>query len=144
MRRSVVVDVQTSPVLERALSLTLPEQRTPEWHAMRRNYITGSAIDTVMGANPYETPTKLMLIKAGKPDDFKGNAATEHGSKYEDIARELYERAHSRRVMHVGLVPHPTHPLLAHSPDGLSVRCRRTRCGRGGGWMRSTLGRRCW
>lgn len=112
--------VRTNAELERALGMDLPEQRSVAWHAMRRDFITGSAIDTVLGTNPYEPPLKLMLIKAGKPDHFAGNAATAHGTRYEDVACALYEAKHKRRVMHVGLVPHPTHELLAHSPDGLS------------------------
>jgi putative phage-type endonuclease len=120
MYRAVQLDVRTNAVLEHALALNSPEQRSAEWHEMRSRYITGSAIDTVLGTNPYETATSLMLIKAGKPNIFTGNAACDHGTLYEQIACMKYEKRWHRRVFHVGLIPHTTHELLAHSPDGLS------------------------
>ena len=110
--------------IERALDYDSPAQRTEAWHNLRRNHVTGSLIDTIMGTNKYAGPAgrdKAMLIKAGMPDDFTGNAATRHGTLYEPIAIAKYEAVQKRKVFEVGLIPHPDMPLLAHSPDGLSL-----------------------
>jgi putative phage-type endonuclease len=111
---------RTTWKVERALSLQTPEQRSAEWLEARRDKLTGSIIDTIIGNNPYQSAESVLLVKAGKPDIFTGNQATAHGTLYEPEAIEKYSARYNRVVLGCGLIPHPTHPLLAHSPDGLS------------------------
>lgn len=86
---------------------------------MRDNCLTGSAVATALDINPYEKPESLILTKCGY-GEFKGNAATEHGNKYEDEARILYEKMYQEKVHELGLLPHPTIDFLAGSPDGVT------------------------
>lgn len=96
-------------------------QRSPEWFEMRKSRITGSIVDTILGTNPYASYEQLVAEKAGMPCEFRGNAATQHGTLYEPEAIALYEQTTGRKVIELGLVPHPECSILAHSPDGISV-----------------------
>jgi len=97
----------------------LPAQRTDGWYAMRKNSLTASAVASALGVNKYETANKLITVKCGE-GTFTGNAATEHGNKYEDEARILYENMYNEKVHEVGLLPHPTLDFLGGSPDGVT------------------------
>ena len=41
--------------MEQLLNFKTPEQRSPEWFAMRSNYLTSSDLGTVLGLNKYKT-----------------------------------------------------------------------------------------
>lgn len=69
--------------------------------------------------NKYEKPENLILTKCGY-NEFKGNAATEWGNKYEDEARQIYENMYNEKVHELGLLPHPGINFLAGSPDGVT------------------------
>lgn len=107
--------------LDEILQTPLIAQRTPEWFDMRTSKLTGSIIDTVLKTNPYQTVEALICEKAGMPNEFHGNEATRHGTKYEAVAVAEYEKRTQRKVLEFGLIAHPTHPRLAYSPDGVSV-----------------------
>ena len=51
---------------------------------------------------------------------FFGNAATEHGNKYEDEARDIYCEKYGEVVHEIGLYPHPEYNWLGGSPDGVT------------------------
>ena len=108
------------PNVEKLLKKTYAEQRSQEWLDLRKNMLTASDCATAIGENKYEKPFDLLLKKCGKGKPFTGNAATEHGNKYEDEARILYEQRHNEVVHEIGLEPHPKHPWLGGSPDGIS------------------------
>ena len=74
---------------------------------------------TALGVNKYEKPENLILTKCGY-NEFKGNAATEHGNKYEDVARVIYEKRYNEKVHELGIIPHPEIGFLAGSPDGVT------------------------
>lgn len=95
------------------------EQRSEEWLELRQGMLTASDVATAIGENKYETPRGLLLKKCGY-NKFTGNAATEHGNKYEDEARILYEQRYGEVVHEIGLCPHPKYPWLGGSPDGVS------------------------
>jgi putative phage-type endonuclease len=96
-----------------------PEQRTDGWYKLRRDCLTASAVASALGQNPYESANALIKVKCGQ-GEFKGNAATEHGNKYEDEARMLYEELYGEKTHELGLLPHPTIDFLAGSPDGVT------------------------
>jgi len=86
---------------------------------MRDNCLTASAVATALGQNKYEKPEGLIITKCGF-GEFKGNQFTEHGNKYEDEARMLYEERYGEKTHELGLLPHPTIDFLAGSPDGVT------------------------
>lgn len=81
--------------------------------------LTASDAATAIGCNPYEPPENLILKKCGHIK-FNGNAATEHGNKYEDEARDIYCEKYGEVAHEIGLYPHPEHSWLGGSPDGIT------------------------
>jgi putative phage-type endonuclease len=107
------------PQVEKLISKEYAEQRSEEWLQLRGKMLTASDAATAIGDNPYEKPEGLILKKCGY-NKFTGNAATEHGNKYEDEARILYEERHNEKCHEIGLYPHPTIKWLGGSPDGVT------------------------
>lgn len=99
-------------------------QRTPEWYHKRRHHLTASSIASAVGENPYEQRRTAIKKKVGLEQGFQGNAATEHGNKYEDVAIELYEKRTGEKVISFGLlesIKGPETHFLAGSPDGITA-----------------------
>lgn len=95
-------------------------QKSKAWLDSRRRRLTASDAAAVMGKNPYRNGLQVLMTKLGLGKAFEGNEATRHGEAYEDEAILLYEKITGRKVRHFGLVPHPHHPDLAASPDGIT------------------------
>lgn len=130
---------------EQAEHIMNEPQRTDLWKKHRQGRMTASNYGTAAGHNKYSTPRKLLMNLLW--EDFKGNAATEHGTKYEPVAAQFYEKwiqqmyqlphDHPHRlkiippamselvfdsrpqVDYPGLMVCPELPWLAVSPDGL-------------------------
>ena len=98
-------------------------QRTEEWYQKRNNHLTASAIATAVGANKYEKKSVLIKRKTGLAPAFKGNAATEHGNKYEFTAIEKYEQSTGQKVIEFGLLKslNEGEDFIAGSPDGITA-----------------------
>lgn len=98
-------------------------QRTEPWYAKRRKHITASTIAAICGDNPYETRISALKKKVGHEPPFRGNAATEHGNKYEDVAIRIYEERHGEKCLEFGLLEslNPNEEYLAGSPDGITA-----------------------
>lgn len=106
----------------------LAPQGTDAWFARRRNFLTASAIATVIGKSPYESRINLMrskLVPTTK-DSSGGNSYTAHGHKYELEAIKAYEAQTNRKCISFGLLEslNDGENFLAGSPDGI------TACGR--------------
>lgn len=110
-----------TPWIAECIDMPLVPQRSEEWFELRKSRITGSVVDTILGNNPYGDYDQLVCEKAGMPVAFKGNDATAHGTKYEPVAIEEYCRVTGRHVVELGLTPHRSCTMLAHSPDGISL-----------------------
>lgn len=95
------------------------EQRSPEWLALRENLLTASDVASAIGKNRYEKPDDLLRKKVLKVP-WAGNAATEHGTRLEPVAREMYDAKTGRKTHEIGLVQHPKYPFLGGSPDGIT------------------------
>lgn len=99
------------------------EQGTQEWLDARKNRVTGSRAGAILGVNPYATADDVMreMVREhfGAEREFTGNAATEHGNEYEDVALQDYELMTGNDVTRAGLIVHPDYDWLAVSPDGL-------------------------
>lgn len=98
-------------------------QRTDPWYKKRREHITASTIAAICGDNPYESRVAALKKKVGTEPPFRGNAATEHGNKYEDVAIRLYEERHGEKCLEFGLLEslNPDEGYLAGSPDGITA-----------------------
>ena len=120
--------------MEQLLNFKTPEQRSPEWFAMRSNYSTSSDLGTVLGLNKYKTAEELFNEKTGiVKKEFIDNEAIKHGVKYEAEAIDLYCTVLNRKSYEIGLVPFNTFrtqedidsmmdcSFLAGSVDGVTV-----------------------
>lgn len=101
------------------VNLPQPEQRTAAWYDMRKTRLTASDLAGAIGESKYDTPYDILLKKCGGEKPFTGNAATQHGVKYEPIATQIYEKRNSVKIKEFGLIAHPTVPFLGASPDGI-------------------------
>lgn len=124
------VDLQ----VQKLYNLPQYEQRSSEWFAQRKDRLTSSDIDTVLGSNKYSSPDAVLFKKCGIAKPFTGNKATFHGQKYEDEAIAKYCELYNKKVLSFGLLPHPTVPWLGGSPDDIThdgivieVKCPLTR-----------------
>ena len=107
-------------IVKNLQKIILPEQRTPEWYAMRNKMITASDFGAILGHNKYESYNKTLKKKCGLGQKFYGNEYTEWGVKYEPIATSLYELKNNTTVIEFGCIPHPKHSFLGASPDGIT------------------------
>ena len=100
--------------------LVLPEQRSPEWFAMRNNVLTASSLADALGKGHFNTKESLLIDKTSKEKKpFFTNDIIQWGVKYEPIATAFYEHQHSLTIVEFGLVPHPTFSIFGASPDGI-------------------------
>lgn len=97
-----------------------PVQRSKQWHKMRHENLTASDLAGAIGESKYEKPFDILEKKCDHGRPFTGNAITQWGVKYEPVATELYEIKNKIDVIEFGLLPHPTIPFLAASPDGIT------------------------
>lgn len=108
------------PNVKRLLDLEFDEQRSEAWLKLRGQMLTASDAATSIGANKYQTPDDLIRKKCGLGEPFTGNEATAHGTRLEPVACEMFEQKYGLKVYELGLIPHPDHPWLGGSPDGLT------------------------
>ena len=100
--------------------LELPEQRSPEWYALRKGMLTASSLAAALGDDHFKSKNELILEKVeSKEIPFIPNPITEWGVKYEDIAILFYEELYNVKVLDFGLIPHPTFKAFGASPDGI-------------------------
>ena len=99
----------------------------------RRKVISASDIASAIGDNPHK-PIRSLLRDKVFGCTFKGNVHTQHGQRYEPIACEKFCQQTGHTVFEFGLLPHPTIPFLAGSPDGvcadgsiIEIKCPLTR-----------------
>ena len=107
------------PVVQALIEHEYAAQRSEEWLALRGKMLTASDAATAIGVNSYEKPDGLILKKFGY-NKFEGNEATEHGNKYENVARDIYCERYNEVAHEIGLHPHPLYNWLGGSPDGIT------------------------
>ena len=106
----------------------MSEQGTDEWKAERLGKATGSRISDIItrlksggfSAMRKAYATQLAIERISKqPYSFQPNAAMQHGTNTEPLARDAYRATIFEEVTEVGFVNHPTIPNAGASPDGL-------------------------
>lgn len=72
------------------------QQNTPEWEELRRSKIGASDCSTIMGCNPYKTPSALWDEKVLGKDPFV-TSSMERGTRLEPFARAWVEEKHKTK-----------------------------------------------
>jgi len=86
----------------------LPQQGTDEWKTLRKDFIGGSEVATILKQNKYRSVSQLVMEKLGF-SKFKGNAITHY-------CEELF----TCTIYETGSIPY-AEGSLSFSPDGLAV-----------------------
>ena len=95
------------------------DQRTSAWHAKRGEMVTASEVSGVFVGG--ETRRSLVVRKLEPPQPTGGNTAPAliWGTRFEPIAKAMYEAETRCRIVDVSCVQHPVHTFLGASPDGI-------------------------
>ena len=103
------------------------EQQSTEWFTARLGKVTASRVADVIaktktGYSASRDNYMAQLIcerLTGQKGESFTNAAMEHGTLTEPLARSAYENARSLLVKEVGFINHPRIEMSGASPDGL-------------------------
>jgi len=103
------------------------EQQTNEWYEARLGKVTASRVADVIAKTKtgYSTSRDNYMAQlicerlTGQKGESFTNAAMEHGTLTEPLARSAYENARSLLVKEVGFINHPRIEMSGASPDGL-------------------------
>jgi putative phage-type endonuclease len=107
--------------------IEMMEQGTEEWFTIRIGKVTASRVADVIAKTKtgysatrdnYMAQLVCERLTGQKGESFS-NAAMQHGTETEPLARLSYEVATNVLVDEVGFVPHPTIEMAGASPDGL-------------------------
>ena len=103
------------------------EQRSDAWFAARIGKVTASRVADVLAKTKtgysatrdnYMAQLVCERLTGEKGESFT-NAAMQHGTDTEPLARAAYESLKDVLVDEVGFVPHPSIIMAGASPDGL-------------------------
>ena len=59
---------KTETTVEDVLNILQPEQRSPEWYALREQYLTSSDLGAVLGLNKYQSRDNVLLKKSRRKE----------------------------------------------------------------------------
>lgn len=132
------------PRVARLLKIPQTIQKSEAWLKQRSGFITASSASNLLirdkktcgkyvelfgledtfafngkCCNPYSSKNQYFLDKC-RGSTFKGNIATYHGQKYEQVVVDIYSVLYKTPVLEFGLIPHPEISWLAASPDGIT------------------------
>jgi len=107
--------------------IELMEQGTEAWFNIRIGKVTASRVADVLAKTKtgYSTTRDNYMAQlvcerlTGQKGESFTNAAMQHGTETEPLARAAYEARYDVLVDEVGFVPHPTIEMAGASPDGL-------------------------
>ena len=107
--------------------IEMMDQGTEEWFTIRIGKVTASRVADVIAKTKtgysasrenYMAQLACERLTGQKGESFT-NAAMQHGTETEPLARAAYEALHDVLVDEVGFVPHPTIEMAGASPDGM-------------------------
>jgi len=91
------------------------------WLEERRKGIGGSDVAAIMGLSPWKTAYQVYQEKRKEVEDWKGNEATDWGSRLEPVIRQWYSDTTGRSVkVPDKLLVHPKYPFMGASLDGFT------------------------
>jgi putative phage-type endonuclease len=98
------------------------DQRTDAWHTKRGEMITASEVYQVLGS---ESARREVMMRKLEPrpqgDGSNPIPALIWGTRFEPVAKKIYEERTKCEITDVSCVQHPRHTFLGASPDGLIV-----------------------
>lgn len=109
------------------MMIEMIEQRSDAWFEARIGKVTASRVADVIAKTKtgysatrdnYMAQLVCERLTGQKGESFN-NAAMQHGTETEPLARISYEVAQNVLVDEVGFVPHPSIEMAGASPDGL-------------------------
>jgi len=87
----------------------------------RRKLIGGSDVAAILGLSPFRTAYQVYQEKRKEVEDWKGNEATDWGSRLEPVIRQWYSDTTGRSVkVPDKLLVHPKYPFMGASLDGFT------------------------
>jgi len=103
-------------------AIPIVEQKSAEWHEIRRNLITASDFAQALGEGKFGTQKQLYRKKCGFEDDsFNSNLAPlVWGNMFEQVAQTIYAQRNDVHVYEFGIIKHPTLDFFGASPDGIT------------------------
>jgi putative phage-type endonuclease len=108
---------------ERVLRLYgINDQRSAQWHAKRGEMITASEVYQIFSTP--EARRAVMMRKLEPPSQGDGSnpiPALLWGTRFEPVAKKLYEEQTKCTILDVSCVQHRKYSFLGASPDGLIV-----------------------
>lgn len=99
------------------------EQKSNEWHHIRKGKITGTTLKAIMGTPKarqdaiYEIIAERLTVGVESEGDYEN--AMERGNRLEPDAIAMFELETGKQVERVGFCEDETNPMIANSPDGL-------------------------
>lgn len=101
------------------MKISLLEQGTPEWLDWRHDGIGASENGVLMGVNKYEDVHTLWSHKVNR-EQKEANEATRHGSRTEDLVRQIVSRNFGLKFEPV-CAEDDKFPYIRASLDGISA-----------------------
>jgi putative phage-type endonuclease len=107
--------------------IEMMDQGSDQWFAIRVGKVTASRVADVIAKTKsgYSTSRDNYMAQlvcerlTGQKGESFTNAAMQHGTETEPLARAAYEALKDVLVDEVGFVPHPSIIMAGASPDGL-------------------------
>lgn len=96
------------------------EQRSNQWHELRKSKIGASDVPIVCGVSPYKTPYTLWLEKSGRKEPDEMNIAMQKGIVLEDVLRNNFQ-VEVDEIFMPKVNIHPEVEFLMASLDGINI-----------------------
>jgi putative phage-type endonuclease len=95
------------------------DQRTSAWHAKRGEMITASEVSGIFTGGETRRSLIIRKLQPPQPSGGPGCAPMIWGTRFEPIAKAMYEEETACRIVDVSCVQHQVHTFLGASPDGI-------------------------
>ena len=113
-----------SKTIERLRNVPQNEQRTTEWYEDRWNMISASSAWKALSSESYKNSLiyeKCCPLDTSKYATVNVSSPFHWGQKYEPLSVMIYEDKYGTTVEDFGCIPHPDHPNVGASPDGINT-----------------------
>ena len=99
------------------------DQRTNAWHMKRGSMLTASEIyKCVKDATPAQRHELIMNKLTPRDHGAQSSSrALVWGTRFEPIAKAIYEKTYGIKIVDTTCIPHPVHSFLGASPDGILI-----------------------